>query len=150
MEYNVKSGTPEKQHSACLVVGVYAGNKITDAALYRFDQLKKKNDDENRRALKRMILAVRSRADLPAGEQALKEALAIAAGVRLAKDLGNLPPNICTPTYLAEQAVALAKEYGLKSTVLEEANMRELNMGALLSVASGSHQPPKLIVLEYR
>jgi leucyl aminopeptidase len=254
MEYNVKSGTPEKQHSACLVVGVYAANKLSDAArsldeitggaikqilrrgdhsgrtgqtlllhhlpnssservllvgcgkekefnevryrdaiaatigalrntgaaeatsyltdlevkgrdivwklrqavevseavLYRFDQLKKKNDDENRRTLKRMVLAVRSRADLPAGEQALKEALAIAGGVRLAKDLGNLPPNICTPTYLAEQAVALAKEHGLKSTVLEEADMRELKMGALLSVARGSHQPPKLIVLEYQ
>src|SRR5581483_8259694 len=119
--------------------------------LYRFDRLKKKNgEDENRRALKRMILAVGSRSDLQPGELAVKEGLAIAAGMRLAKDLGNLPPNICTPAYLAEQAVELARQYGLKSTVLEEAQMRELNMGALLSVARGSHQPPRLIVLEYR
>jgi leucyl aminopeptidase len=126
--------------------------EITEAALYRFDKLKKKseNGENERRALKRMILAVPRRSDLPAGEQAVKEAIAIASGVNLAKDLGNLPGNICTPTYLAEQTVELAARYGLKSTVLDEAAMRELGMGSLLSVARGSRQPPKLIVLEYR
>ncbi|HLF23767.1 MAG TPA: leucyl aminopeptidase, partial [Burkholderiales bacterium] len=126
--------------------------EITEAALYRFDRLKKKdeNGENDRRALKRMVLAVPRRSDLPSGEQAVKEAIAIAGGVNLAKDLGNLPGNICTPTYLAEQAVALANQYGLKSTVLDEAQMRELGMGSLLSVARGSRQPPKLITLEYR
>ena len=125
--------------------------EVTENALYRFDQLKsKKNDDHNRRSLRRLILAVPKRSDLAPGEAAVREAQAIAAGVTLAKDLGNLPGNICTPTYLAEQAVALGQQYGFNTTVLEEAQMHELGMGALLSVSRGSRQPPKLIVLEYR
>ncbi|MBI3898230.1 MAG: leucyl aminopeptidase [Gammaproteobacteria bacterium] len=124
--------------------------EISEASLYRFDQLKSNKNDDNRRALKRLILAVAKRSDLQPGEQAVNEALAVAAGVRLAKDLGNLPGNICTPTYLAEQAVELAKQYGMGNTVLEESDMRGLGMGALLSVSRGSRQPPKFIVLEYR
>ena len=69
--------------------------------------------------------------------------------MNLAKDLGNLAPNICTPTYLAEQAVRIAKAYKLKATVLEQKDMEKLGMGALLAVARGSHQPAKLIALEY-
>jgi leucyl aminopeptidase len=80
----------------------------------------------------------------------LEEGLAIAHGVSLAKDLGNLPPNVCTPTYLADQARELAKRYRMKATVLEAEDMEKLGMGALLSVARGSAQPPKLIVLEHR
>ena len=62
----------------------------------------------------------------------------------LAKDLGNLPPNVCTPTYLADQARELAKRYRMKLTVLERADMERLGMRTLLSVAQGSAQPPKL------
>ena len=75
--------------------------------------------------------------------------MAIAAGVALAKDLGNLPPNICTPTYLGEQAKALAKAYGFKAEVLEEAEIRKLGMGSFLGVAQGSIEPPRLIVLQH-
>ena len=70
-------------------------------------------------------------------------------GMNLAKDLGNLAPNICTPTYLAEQARDIAKTYKLKATVLEQKDMEKLGMGALLAVARGSRQPAKLIALEY-
>ncbi|MGH8711263.1 MAG: leucyl aminopeptidase, partial [Burkholderiales bacterium] len=83
------------------------------------------------------------------GEAALKQALAIAEGVKLTKDLGNLPPNICTPSYLAEQALQIAKKHNLKAEVLEQKDMEKLGMGSLLSVARGSNQPPKLIVLHY-
>ncbi len=123
--------------------------EVTEAALYRFDQLKSKPGN-NRRALKRVILAVPKRSDLGPGEQAIREGQAIAEGMRLARDLGNLPGNLCTPSYLAEQAVELGKRYGLKTTVLEKDDMQKLGMGALLSVARGSRQPPKLIVLEYQ
>jgi len=68
----------------------------------------------------------------------------------LTKDLGNLAPNICTPAYLAKQAKDLAKSHKLKVTVLEEKDMEKLGMGSLLSVAQGSEQPAKLIVLEYQ
>jgi leucyl aminopeptidase len=77
--------------------------------------------------------------------------VAIAAGSALAKDLGNLPANICTPTYLAEQALALAQAFRtLRVKILEEADMEQLGMGALLSVTRGSAQPAKLIRLDYR
>src|SRR3989344_4846869 len=69
--------------------------EVTEAALYRFDRLKSKPDNQ-KRALRRMILAVPKRSDLTPGEQAIKQGQAIAAGVRLARDLGNLPGNICT------------------------------------------------------
>jgi leucyl aminopeptidase len=123
--------------------------EVTEAALYRFDRLKSKPNNQ-RRALRRVVLAVPKRSDLGPGEQAIREGQAIAEGVRLARDLGNLPGNICTPSYLAEQAVEIGKQYNLKTTVLEKDDMQKLGMGALLSVSRGSRQPPKLIVLEYQ
>jgi leucyl aminopeptidase len=122
--------------------------EVTEAALYRFDQLKSKPNN-SRRALRRVVLAVPKRSDLGPGEQAIREGRAIAEGMKLARDLGNLPGNLCTPAYLAEQATEIGKQYGLKITVLEKDDMQKLGMGALLSVARGSRQPPKLIVLEY-
>jgi leucyl aminopeptidase len=122
--------------------------EVTEAALYRFDQLKSKPNN-SRRALRRVVLAVPKRSDLGSGEQAIREGQAIAEGMKLARDLGNLPGNLCTPAYLAEQATEIGKQYGLKITVLEKDDMEKLGMGALLSVARGSRQPPKLIVLEY-
>ncbi len=74
---------------------------------------------------------------------------AIANGMALTRDLGNLPPNLCTPSYLAESARTLGKQWKLKIEVLEQAHMEKLGMGALLAVAAGSRQPPKLIVMHY-
>jgi leucyl aminopeptidase len=82
--------------------------------------------------------------------QALEQSVAIAHGINLAKDLGNLPGNICTPTYLAAKAIALNKAHkSIKTTVLEEKEMQKLGMGSFLSVTRGSEQPAKLITLEY-
>jgi len=82
-------------------------------------------------------------------ESGLKQGLAISEGVALAKDLGNLPPNICTPTYLGDQAKKLAKTYGFKVEVLEEPAIRKLGMGSFLGVAQGSAEPPRLIVVQH-
>jgi len=68
----------------------------------------------------------------------------------VAKNLGNLPPNICHPAHVAEQAQAMAREFNLECEVLERADMEKLGMHSLLSVAQGSHQPPKLIVLSHK
>ncbi len=68
----------------------------------------------------------------------------------LAKTLGNLPGNVCTPGYLATTARKLAKDHKIKVEVLEQDDMEKLGMGALLSVARGSHEPPKFIVLNYK
>jgi len=114
-------------------------------AFYRFDQLKsqKKNPEPS---LARITLPLPPAAAL---EQALREAQATADGTDLARTLGNLPANICTPAYLAEQARKLAREFKLEVEVLERKDMEKLGMGAFLAVTSASHQPPKLIVLRY-
>ena len=118
---------------------------------YRFDDCRgdKAREDLPTYKLERLTFDVPRRSDLPAGERGLTEALAIAKGVAVSKNLGNLPGNICTPTYLAETAVALGEAGKFKVKVLEEAEMRKLGMGSFLAVSRGSRQPPKLIVMEY-
>ena len=82
---------------------------------------------------------------------ALNSGRQLGAGVNVARNLGNLPGNICTPTYLAKEARKLAKGNSKLTThVLEEKQMRELGMGALLSVSAGSDQPAKLIEMHYK
>ena len=115
---------------------------------YRFDQLKSKPDN-NPSSLRKLTLCIDDRDQLAACEEAMQQSMAIAHGMNLAKDLGNLAPNICTPAYLAKQAKDLGKSHKLKVTVLEEKDMEKLGMGSLLSVARGSEQPAKLIALEY-
>ncbi len=121
-----------------------------DYALYRFDQLKSKQEKQ-RRPLRKLILSIPSRRELAESEEAVRIGQGIARGVRLARDLGNLPGNVCTPSYLAEQARELAGSSDKASIeVLDEAQMKKLGMGALLSVSRGSREPAKLIVLQYR
>lgn len=76
--------------------------------------------------------------------------LSISNGKTLAKNLGNLPGNICTPSYLAKQAKKLGKSLPLNVTVLKEKEMAELGMDSLLSVSKGSREPAKLIIIEYK
>jgi leucyl aminopeptidase len=84
-------------------------------------------------------------------EAGLKIGAAIGGGSAFARDLGNLPPNICTPTYMGERAESLAKQFPrIKVKVLGENEIRDLKMGAFLAVTQGSAQPPRLIVCEYR
>jgi leucyl aminopeptidase len=116
--------------------------------VYRFDRLKSKAP-ENKRSLRRVVLHVARRNEIAAGEVAIERGVAIAEGVAFAKDLGNLPGNHCTPTYLAEQAVDMGKRRGIKVEVLEQKDIEKLGMGCFLAVARGSREPPKLIVLEY-
>jgi len=90
--------------------------------------------------------------DKPAAalKSTLDHAVATARGMELAKTLGNLPGNVCTPAYLAARALAIGKAHkSIKTTVLEEKDMRKLGMGSFLSVTRGSEQPAKLITLEY-
>jgi leucyl aminopeptidase len=83
-------------------------------------------------------------------EQALEQGKAIAAGVEFARELGNLPPNICNPAYVAGQAREFASRVdGVEVEVLEEDRMEQLGMGALLAVARGSANRPRLVVLKW-
>ena len=118
-------------------------------SVYRFEQMKSE-PTEVRRPLRKLTLSVPQRSDLGAGEAAAARGLAISHGMDLAKDLGNLPGNVCTPRYLAERAQELGKAYpSIKVTVLERAEIEALGMGSFLSVTSGSEEPPRFIVLEY-
>lgn len=128
--------------------------EIASSTLYRFDQLKSKKD-VTRRPLRKIIFSVSSRRELLQAEQSSIEAQSIAEGVKLAKDLGNLPANICTPTYMSERAQSLCRAHKnapvqLSCKILDEEAMRELKMGALLAVAQGSEEPAKMIILEYQ
>ncbi len=122
---------------------------IAQEAVYRFDQFKSKKD-EVRRPLRKLTFAVERRNELAMAEEALTQGLAIADGMSLAKNLGNLPGNVCTPSHLAETALKIAEEHGVECQILERIDMEALGMHSLLSVAKGSHQPPKLIILQHK
>ena len=116
---------------------------------YRFNQLKSTASTSNGK-LRRVAVNTYDRSDLPRVKRALADGVAVSNGIDLAKDLGNLPANVCTPTYLADQAKQLAKDYPtLKARVLSEADMKRFGMGSLLSVSRGSRQPAKLISMQY-
>ncbi len=121
--------------------------EIFSQHLYKFNQLKKDGDKPEKKW--QVQVAVNSRSELSAIQQGAKTGQAIAEGVRLSKDLGNLPGNICTPTYLAETAKDLAKHDNLDVTVVEEDEMATLGMHSLLSVSRGSREPAKLIIMNY-
>ncbi|MFI4941213.1 MAG: leucyl aminopeptidase, partial [Burkholderiales bacterium] len=79
----------------------------------------------------------------------LAQSVALANGIELTKDLGNLPANFCTPTYLANTAKKLARDYRLGVEVLDRKQLEALKMGSFLSVTKGSDEPPKFIVLKH-
>jgi len=83
------------------------------------------------------------------GASEIQKGVAIANGMALTRELGDLPPNICTPTYIAETAKSLAETYNLECEILEESDMESLGMNSLLSVSKGSIEPGKLISLSY-
>lgn len=123
---------------------------LVQESSYRFNRLKSKVDETGPRLRKLVLAASNLDHDSSAAhENILQQAFAISEGISLAKDLGNLAPNICTPSYLADQARSIAKTHKLKATVLEQKDMEKLGMGALLAVARGSREPAKLIALEY-
>ena len=81
---------------------------------------------------------------------AVEQGVAMVEGMNLAKDLGNLPPNICTPTYLGKAAQGLSKKTALKVDVLGLKQIEALGMGSFLSVAKGSDTPPQFIVMKHQ
>ena len=132
-------------------------------ASYRFERFKTRRDDAQDTAKSRANAAkppsegiVHVEMLLPGdmrpteAPKIIEDARALANGLELTKDLANLPPNICTPAFLANQARQLARDHRLKIEVLDRAAMEKLGMGALLAVAQGSAQPPQFIVLQHQ
>ena len=120
--------------------------EVASDALYRFDIFK---SDKEPLSLQELSIYADAKKEKDA-LYALKQGEAIANGVTLTKNLANLPSNICTPSFLAEQAKDLAKSYSaVKVKILGEKEMQKLKMGALLAVSQGSAEEAKLICFEY-
>ncbi len=120
-----------------------------ESALYHYSETKPSVVDKKTN-LKKQKYITSQREEITDLRDGIEIGQAIASGMNLAKELGNLPGNICTPSYLAEQAKLLKKDNRkLKVNVLEEAQMKKLGMGALLSVSNGSVEPAKLVTMEF-
>jgi leucyl aminopeptidase len=124
--------------------------EIVGATLYRVNDLKTAKKPKPP-ALQKVLAGPVRKAGVEDVERGLEHGQAIASAAIVQRDLANLPANVCTPTYLGDQARALAKQHtGLRVQVLDEAAIKKEKMGCLLAVSQGSHQPPRFIVLEYR
>jgi leucyl aminopeptidase len=114
---------------------------------YKYDQTKSKAESEEEDTSLDTIAWIGQK-DVKA---AFNKGQAIAQGVSIAKDLGNLPGNICTPSYLAEQAETLAEESDLiTTTILDEKELEAMGAGAFVSVAKGSSESGKIIIMQYQ
>jgi leucyl aminopeptidase len=125
-----------------------AAAAVTEAAvlaLYQFTEFKA---DEST-AFNSLTICVSGKADVPAYKTAVQRAQLIAESANFARALGNLPGNVIYPATLADRARALAKECGLKCTVLDKAALEKGGFGGLLAVGGGSAREPHLLSLEY-
>ena len=125
--------------------------ELTGSTLYRVNDLKSARKPRPP-ALARVQLGPVDSAALAAVRRGLAAGAAVAESARLLRNLGNLPPNVCTPRYLAAQARELERTYRrrLRVRVFDAAGARRLKMGCFLAVTRGSEEPPRFIVLEYR
>lgn len=124
--------------------------EVFSSQAYKIPDLKTAPKPKARRLATVNVATADARAAKAAGE-GLRMGAAIGSGVAFARDLANLPPNVCTPTYMGNRALQLAKEFSsIKAKVLDESAIKALKMGAFLAVTQGSKEPPRLIVCEYR
>jgi leucyl aminopeptidase len=138
-----KVGDVDVQYRARMTAEVFC------AQLYKIPDLKTSAKPKAPRLSSVSVAAADARAAKSAAE-GLQMGAALGSGLAFSRDLANLPPNVCTPTYLGTRAQALAKEFpSIKTKVLDANGIKALKMGAFLAVTQGSEQPPRLIVCEY-
>ena len=128
-----------------------SGEAIAEGAilgLYRFRNYLTK-DEDGQGELQELLVVERDSSKIADLEQGVQQGRIMAQAAIIARDMVNEPANVLTPTRMAEIACGVAEEEGLEIKVLESQQMEELGMGALLGVAKGSDQPPKLIILSY-
>ncbi len=124
--------------------------EAAQSSLYTFNQLKTRKE-EPRRPLRKLVFNVPTRRELPLSEKAIQHGLAVAKGMHVCRDVANMPPNICTPQYLAEQAAALADKYdNVTFSAVTEQEMAELGMNAYLAVGRGSEHESILSLMHYQ
>jgi len=122
---------------------------ITEGAilgLYSFAKYKKPEYED----IEEMLIVVREKEKVPILEQSIGKGKVVAEATNLARDMVNEPANYMTPSQMAEVAKEIASKYNLEFKVFDREDMEAMGMGALLGVAKGSNQPPKLIILSYK
>jgi leucyl aminopeptidase len=137
------SATDLEAASAARVEGVLLG-------LYRFDRHHTRAEDRPRGSVTSIVFVEASARAATTATRGLVQGSAMAEATNFARDLSNEPANLMTPTIMATRAQEMAAREGLECTIIERAEAERLGMGSYLSVANGSHQPPKFIVLRYR
>ena len=135
------AGMAPQTSAQAIAEGAYLG-------LYTFRQYKSASDDDTN-PVEEVLVVERDSEKITALQQGIDKGRLLAESVIITRDLANEPANILTPTELAERARQVAEAAGLEFSVIDEPQMAELGMGALLAVAAGSDQPPKLIVMQY-
>ena len=124
--------------------------EATQDSLYTFLHLKTKKG-EPRRPLRKMVFNVPTRRELTVGERAIEHGLAISEGSKTTRDVANMPPNICNPAYLWEQAQKLQTNYeSVTAELVDEAQMAELGMQAYLAVGRGSENESMMSIIHHR
>lgn len=124
--------------------------QLTEHAFYRFQTFKSKSNQKETK-LKKITFCTTEAGAIKNIDGSIKIGQAIGNGMNYTRDLGNTPANICNPTYLAQEAKNMAKDIkNMATTILDEKDMKELGMGALLSVSAGSDTPAKLIIMDYK
>ena len=127
-----------------------SGQAIAEGAflgVYRFDKYKSDNGDGQ--SIAELSVVEVDASNVEALKAGVSRGAVIAEAVNLCRDMANEPANFMTPTRMSEYALEVAQESGLELEVLERPQMAELGMGALLGVAQGSEEPPKLIILRH-
>lgn len=123
--------------------------ELIEDCFYSFDDLKTDKKDKIS-SPKRFIFNLSNSIASPEMTETLKQSIAITRGIKLTKDLANLPANLCTPSIMADFAKKLADDTGLTINILDQAAIKKEGMGGLLAVAQGSKEPVKFVTLEYR
>jgi leucyl aminopeptidase len=134
-----------------LAWGLRQASRILADGAYRFEapRLNAEKNASRERGAKKLLFVLAAKVS-SALEAAMHEGAAIAEGMALAKDLGNLGANVCTPEYLANAARALGKQFKFRVEALDRNAIEKLGMGAFLAVARGARQEPRFIVLNYQ
>src|SRR3989454_594807 len=154
----VSFAMPVQDHAE-LLTGLPAASRLYDIAqalvesailgLYEFTVYHTERKDEAK-AIRRMTVLVSDSNALAQAQQGAQQGQIVGEATTYVRDLCNHPSNVVTPTYIANEAKKVARERGVRCTVLDRPQMERLGMGAILGVAQGSHEPPKFVILEYR
>ena len=136
-------------NTSAYYLGRYTAQAVGDA-LYRFTEMKS-GKQPPAATLRQVGMSFAKRGDANKARSGAEHGAAIVEGMNLARDLGNLPANVCTPSYIARTAQKLARQHKkVTARVLNETEMKRLGMHSLLSVTAGTREPAKLIVLQYK